>query len=1084
MARTTKRARVKIPPVITKLLKAVNELPVEEAADELQLAFEEEPSMEKRRTLMKARIKLLEDAQKPKKPTRRTRKKAAPKPKKVEEEVVEVAPEPEPEPAPEPENQGTVMAMDLDNLGALFGAAEPEEGEAAGGDTPAAAPSAGGELDLSALDALGGGDGEEAEAGAAPAPAAGAAEMDLSALAALGGDDADADAAPAAAITPPPAAPEPEPEPEAPPKPQFKKEKIKAPDYADDEMYQQIWAEMKQEGLDKLTKVRLSEDGFEDRLEQARKDADWLGFGAKRMGDADWANTANAIAFDCDHIDFEWELDQRLNTGITDLAALDGTDAPDLPAVEVPDTPAPKPAPKPEPVAEAPPAPEPDPAPAPKPEPAAAMDPMASMDALFAEMGDGDGASDEGALEFDEDLSAEELAAKNAAKEADMEEAAAERPVQHGDNAAAKMAAAEAAPEAEAPPEPAPAAEAAPETAKETAAEPAPVEDVDEGPLSAFAQDEMYCQIWEEMVVETLQGLQITRKSGGDFESRQKKADFHADRLCYAARQMEFPRWIAPLEEFAFDCPALEDAAALDAAIDKLVGQLQALRGGKPPVDLPEGALEAAEAEAAAEAEVAEETPAAEPAPAPAPAEPAAKPADGMANMDSLFAEMGDSSHSNDDDVFDFDDDSDGADESSASAEDASEEEAEAAEPAPAPEPVESSVEIDTTPISTFAEDHLYMKIWEEMVVETLEQLGLARQWQAEFDARLKRADDTAARLLHAATQMEFADWVKVLEDFAFDVPVLEDENSLDAAIDKVRVDLQALRGDKPEVEIPAEDTYTPPVVDAQPAPKAAAPAPEVEEADIPKAPKALVTDTYEGAQKRDDWDSDDFWSWDDDDGSDAAEAAADTPADPEPPQAAEPAAEPAPAPAPAPEIAPETASPVEIDPTPISAFNEDDGFQKIFDEMVEETLEALGVQRRSDDGIADRLSKSRAHADRLLHAAEQMEYAPWVETLNGFLGQSPADANALNGALDQLIADLDLLKGGAVAVANLMAQAPVAAAEPAPAAPSIAPNSMPTPKAEAPHPAPVTAAAAQQAAQSREGKATLDDIYKFFPKG
>ncbi|MEC8295879.1 MAG: hypothetical protein VX083_20485, partial [Pseudomonadota bacterium] len=97
MARTTKRARTRIPPVITKLLKAVSELPVEDAAEELQLAWEDEPSLEHRRTLMKARIKLLEDAQKPKKPSRRARKKPAPKPKKVVEEVVEevveVAPE-------------------------------------------------------------------------------------------------------------------------------------------------------------------------------------------------------------------------------------------------------------------------------------------------------------------------------------------------------------------------------------------------------------------------------------------------------------------------------------------------------------------------------------------------------------------------------------------------------------------------------------------------------------------------------------------------------------------------------------------------------------------------------------------------------------------------------------------------------------------------------------------------------------------------------------------------------------------------------------------------------------------------------
>ena len=826
MARTTKRARTRIPPVITKLLKAVSELPVEDAAEELQLAWEDEPSLEHRRTLMKARIKLLEDAQKPKKPSRRARKKPAPKPKKVVEEVVEEVVEVAPEPAPEPEKQGTVTAMDLDNLGALFGATEAADDEPA----EAAPAAAGGELDLSALDALGGGDGApEMDLSALDALGGDGdakPEMDLSALDALGGDDADtAEAAPAdGAIAMPPPAAEPVPaEPAAPPKPQFKPEKISKPDYADDETYQEIWAEMQQEGIDKLTKVRLSEDDFEPRLEQARKDADWLGFGAKRMGEADWANTANAIAFDCDHIDHEWELDKRLNDGIEALCALKGDAAPDLPAVEVPEAPAPAPAPAPaaapEPAAEAPAEPAPAAEAAPEPEAEAppaeaaakpAADPMADMSALFAEMGDSGHSNDDSVFEFDEDLSEEELAAKNAAKEAEMEEAASERPVQHGADAAAKMAAAEAAPE----PEPEPKPEPAPKPAAPKEA--GPVE-IDETPISGFAEDEMYMQIWEDMVVETLQNLQVTRHSQGIFEERQKQADHHADRLCHAARQMGFTNWVEPLEDFAFDAPALEDATALDAAIDKLLQDLQALRGDKPPVEAPEGAIEAANAAAA---ETTPE-PAAEPEPAAAPAkapEPAPAEAADVGDMDALFAEMGDSAHKNDDDVFDFDEDGDAAstaeagdDTAEAAADEAPAEDEDAIDPAAPPH---STVEIDETPISTFAEDHLYMKIWEEMVVETLQNLGLARKWQAEFDARLKRADDTAARLLHAAHQMEFEDWIQVLEDFAFDAPVLEDDAALNAALDKVSADLQALRGDKPAVDIPAEDNYAPPQVE------------------------------------------------------------------------------------------------------------------------------------------------------------------------------------------------------------------------------------------------------------------------------
>ncbi|MEC8295981.1 MAG: hypothetical protein VX083_20995, partial [Pseudomonadota bacterium] len=1056
---------------------------------------------------MKARIKLLEDAQKPKKPSRRARKKPAPKPKKVVEEVVEEVVEVAPEHAPEPEKQGTVTAMDLDNLGALFGATEAADDEPA----EAAPAAAGGELDLSALDALGGGDGApEMDLSALDALGGDGdakPELDLSALDALGGDDADtAKAAPAdGAIAMPPPAAEPVPaEPAAPPKPQFKPEKISKPDYADDETYQEIWAEMQQEGIDKLTKVRLSEDEFEPRLEQARKDADWLGFGAKRMGEADWANTANAIAFDCDHIEHEWELDKRLNDGIEALCALKGDAAPDLPAVEVPEAPAPTPspaaAPAPEPAAEAPAEPAPAAEAAPEPEAEAApaeaaakpaADPMADMSALFAEMGDSGHSNDDSVFEFDEDLSEEELAAKNAAKEAEMEEAASERPVQHGADAAAKMAAAEAAPEPAPEPKPEPKPEPVPKPAAPKEA--GPVE-IDETPISGFAEDEMYMQIWEDMVVETLQNLQVTRHSQGIFEERQKQADHHADRLCHAARQMGFTNWVEPLEDFAFDAPALEDAAALDAAIDKLLHDLQALRGDKPPVEAPEDAIEAANAAAA---ETTPE-PAAEPEPAAAPEkapEPAPAEAADVSDMDALFAEMGDSAHKNDDDVFDFDEDGDAAstaeagdDTAEAAADEAPAEDEDAIDPAAPPH---STVEIDETPISTFAEDHLYMKIWEEMVVETLQNLGLARKWQAEFDARLKRADDTAARLLHAAHQMEFEDWIQVLEDFAFDAPVLEDDAALNEALDKVSADLQALRGDKPAVDIPAEDTYAPPQVEGntvtRPAEEEVAPEPVAEEVEFAPPPKPMVSDTDESAQIRSDWESDDFWSWDDDEGTDAAAAPAED-ATPETPAATPAVPEPA-APAPAPVA---EAGPVEIDETPISSFDEDDGFRAIWQEMVAETLEGLGITRRSDDALEDRLSRAKAHADRLCHAAEQMEYQPWVDQLQGFMNSAAglSDQNALNTALDQLIADLDLLKTGAAAVANLMAQAPQAA-QPTQAAPDAV--NVPTPKqaptapsaAQPPaSPASVTPAQAAEAARSRTGKATMDDIYKFFPKG
>jgi hypothetical protein len=1000
MARTTKRGRTRVPPVINKLLKTVSDLPAEDAIKELQTAWENEPSMDKRQTLMKARIKLLEDIQKSAKSaptfTKMTRKKSASAKKEaekvVEAEVIEVAPEPEEIEEAKEAKEGTVTSVDLDDLGALFGAADAVSDD----DT----------IEATATEADDEGATPPSDAIAMPPPAA-AAEV---------------------------AAPE---EPPAPAKPQYTPKKIERPAYADDEEYQQIWAEMAQEGLDKLTAVRMSEDDYATRLEQAKKDADWLGFGAERMGEEDWANTAHALAFDCDHMEHEWELDQGLNDAITKLSDLKGQPAPDLPAVDVPADAAPAVAPAATPTAVEPPAK--NSASAPQPVKADPVDPNADMSAIFAEMGDGE-AEDK----------PQETAAEAAAPEA---------------------------------PKPKPRKK---KKRKKSTLKPSP-----------FADDEMYMEIWDELVVDTMQALQIVRHTPAPFEKRLKEADHHADKLCYAAVQMGFAPWVDAVEEFTFNSPALPDTAALNEDLDQLLEDLQALRGDKPPIEAPAELLEAAKAAAGAEVQEAAEAPSAEPEPEPAPEKAPEKveaKAAELGDMNALFAEMGDSDHSNDEDVLEFDDatpdesagDEDTAEETVSNETEKTESDVTpeqqapvaAAEDTPAQEATtpqtdlpegdmsisealklaveevvpEIKVDFDPTPIKHISEDTRYGEIWEEMVVETLQQFALTEKWQADFDARVKRADDSAARLLHAAQRMGFDDWVHVLEDFAFDIPVHSDDKALSAGLKQVRTDLQALRGDEPEVAVPENDTYVPPKREAQTG-KAGNAGEGTDASPLKKAPKALVTDTNESAQKRSDWESEDFWSWDEEDTGNPA----DTPA-----ASGSPAEVSSPAPA---QAASTRTNPAET-PATANALNQDADTRGIWKDMVAETLEGLKLNQNNATPLSDRLARSTAQVQRLHHAAQQMGYDQWVEALTTFENatQDGPDQTVFDAALASLLEELNLLKSGAEAVAKLMTQDPMTGSAKAPSA--------------------AAAAQAAEAAKSRQGKATLDDLYKFFPKG
>jgi len=170
------------------------------------------------------------------------------------------------------------------------------------------------------------------------------------------------------------------------------------------------------------------------------------------------------------------------------------------------------------------------------------------MSALFDEMSDDDegGAASGGDDEeddfwqFDEDLDPDALAAKKAAAEADMEEAESERPVMHG---------------------------AAAETPVESSVK------IDDGPpLETLADDPTYRKIYAEMTEDMVEKLNAILRSDDAFEDRRKDAEKQADGLLHAAQQMGFADWVAVLEDFAFDCPALQDEAQLAAGLTEFLG--------------------------------------------------------------------------------------------------------------------------------------------------------------------------------------------------------------------------------------------------------------------------------------------------------------------------------------------------------------------------------------------------------------------------------------------------------------------------------------------------------------------------------
>lgn len=177
---------------------------------------------------------------------------------------------------------------------------------------------------------------------------------------------------------------------------------------------------------------------------------------------------------------------------------------------------------------------------------------MAGMDALFAEMGDSTHNNDDDAFTFDEDLSDEELAAKNAAKDAEMEESAAERPVQHGEALVVESTV-----------------------------------EIDETPIDSFSQDPTYMKIWEEMTDDLVNRLNAIKASDDTFEDRRIQTERQVDGLLHAAGQMGFDSWVSLLEDFAFDCPSIPDEGGLVEAIDALLRDVEALKNGDAPSATP-----------------------------------------------------------------------------------------------------------------------------------------------------------------------------------------------------------------------------------------------------------------------------------------------------------------------------------------------------------------------------------------------------------------------------------------------------------------------------------------------------------------
>ncbi|CUH68510.1 Chemotaxis protein CheA [Thalassovita gelatinovora] len=459
--------------------------------------------------------------------------------------------------------------------------------------------------------------------------------------------------------------------------------------------------------------------------------------------------------------------------------------------------------------------------------PAAAAPVIGGMDmsALFDEMSDddGDGTANGGDEEddfwqFDEDLDADALAAKKAAAEADMEEAESERPVMHGEAA------------------------------------PVPVESsvkVDDGPpLQSLADDPTYRKIYAEMTEAMVEKLNVILRSDDAFEDRRKDAEKQADGLLHAAQQMGFSDWVAVLEDFAFDCPALSDEAELAAGLSAFLGMIEVLQngGGAPAAAVSEPA-QAADAAPEPVAETVDE-----------PASPKSLADD--PTYQKIYADMADdlvarlnAIRDSDDDVesrrdnvvkqvggllhaarqMGFDDwivvletyeneagklaDAAGLNdgingllaniealrngETPAAAVPAIEpapEPVAIAEPAPAPEPAPepvAQVETDSgagDQPKTLADDPTYRKIYADMTEELVKKLKTIRKSSDSVEQRRNDVAKHVGGLLHAAQQMGFVDWITLLQVFESNAGKLSDDAALKEGIDGFLANVDALQ--------------------------------------------------------------------------------------------------------------------------------------------------------------------------------------------------------------------------------------------------------------------------------------------------
>ena len=489
--------------------------------------------------------------------------------------------------------------------------------------------------------------------------------------------------------------------------------------------------------------------------------------------------------------------------------------------------------------------------------PAAAVGGM-DMAALFDEMSEGEDNSsshEDDFWEFDEDLEPEELAAKKAAAEADMEAHEAEGPVRNGSSAAAKLA------------------------EQEGGAEPVAVESSvkveDEPPLQSLADDPTYRKIFDEMTAEMIEKLNAIILSDDAFEDRHKATERQVDGLLHAARQMDYGNWVLLLEDFAFDCPTLEDADALVAGLKELLDKVEVLKNG--------GEITAS---AVPETPV-EETP-----------------------------------------------------------------KAETADSAP--------VEADTS--AKLSDDPTYLKIFAEMAEDLVEKLKGIRNSDDGLEECRDNTVKFAGGLLHAARQMEFDNWVTVLEAFEVKAGAFDTDVALKEGIDGFLSQVETLQNGG-EVTVEAVEAAEP-VEEIAAAPAPAASAPE------PVAPS-----------------------------------------------------EPAPEPAVQAEPAPIAETPLEDTEESgeevTKSLSDDPTYRAIYADMTADLVKKLKAIRNSADSIDDRRGNVVKHVNGLLHAAHQMGFDNWITLLEAFESNAANLPNdmALKEGIDGFLANVEALqKGGAIA--------------------------------------------------------------------